>query len=1185
MAHKSGLPPFRFLSNLGFNPDIRAKRLGDGLYEQRLIQQAVMARTGQRFIDGQTTDEGLFKYLMNNTIASKQELNLSLGVSLSAEQVAALTHDIVWMETMQVNGEDVLVPVLYLANANNRLAPNGALIQGNDVTLIAGQDLNNAGTLRATHNLSASAGNDLVNSGLVEAGNRLDLLAGNNLANRAGGIIAGRDVSLTAVNGDVINERSVTTAQASNGDFSTGRAYADSAARIEAANDLTIKAGRDVNNVGGMLQSGRDTTINAGRDVNLVSAQAENKVASGSSFLDQNITQMSGSVSAGRDLSVNAGRDISVIASQLDAKRNIALAATDNLTLASAADEAHSYSKSKKVTTQEDHVSQVGTRLTAGGNVALSAGQDLTLLSSRVSAGDEAYLVAGGNLELLAAQDSDYSLYDMKKKGAFGAKKTRHDEVTDVKSIGSEITASGNLTLKSDGDQRYQVAKLESGKDLTLDSGGSITFEAVKDLHDESHTKSNGDAFWTSSKGKGNTDETLRQTQMIAKGNITINAVDGLHIDLKQVDQQTVSQSIDAMVKADPQLAWLKQAEARGDVDWRLVKEIHESFKYENSGLGPASQLIIAIALAAVMGPMMAGMNTMMQAVAVSAATKATVSTIDNRGNLGKVVKDVTSKDSIKGYVVAAATAGVAKGLNYNPGALGFDVQSLNTVVIKVAADAAIKTAVYGGSFKDNLASAAAGTAASIGGALGAGKIGDMTLAEGSLEKILLHAGLGGLLAEAMGGDFRTGALAGGANEVLVGLLGDKLLPSNLVPSTTDYNQAQANLMALSQIVGVLGAAAAGGDLNVAMAVAANATQNNFLGDHSKAQRDRAREAFENDHGIESAKQLVKLDRADQRSDDLLAAFHNNPASLSRADQIELQAYLQVYGYEQSLKYGPEVAEASVQQLLRDGPVPTDEYHYAGMDDVKNAYADAAREQAGGFWAQLGWTRPKTENELTYKDALGYLRVNDEQQGLANIGGPATYALSGPLGAAIRLAATANGVLQATYGVNQAINGDTWNAVGNIVVGAMGAASLGIPGVKVPGSLGAKGVVTWQGSGPTPGVLGLEPGSVSSKAIQNYFPSTKNGSIEFVFDPKTSTFVVGKPAENLGGSPHQQLAKTINSDASTLVGGMFRRGPNGEMITNEFSGHYWKNWSPEVRVKFEQVLKQYDLNVKHYPGM
>ncbi|MBX8547681.1 DUF637 domain-containing protein, partial [Pseudomonas cichorii] len=445
---------------------------------------------------------------------------------------------------------------------------------------------------------------------------------------------------------------------------------------------------------------------------------------------------------------------------------------------------------------------------------------------------------AGENLSILAAQDSDYYLYDKKSKGSWGKKKTKRDEVTDIRNVGSEITSGGDLTLESGGDQLYQVAKLTSGNDLTIESGGGITFEGVKDLHDESHTKSNNDAFWTSSKGKGSTDETLRQTQMVAKGELSIKAVNGLKIDIKQVDQQTVSQTIDAMVQADPQLAWLKEAEKRGDVDWRQVKEIHESFKYSNSGLGPASQIIIAIALAAVMGPMMASFSTMAQAGAISVATKATVSTIDNRGNLGKVLKDVTSKDSVKGYAVAVATAGVADGLGYNPA-----TASVKTAAIKAVADATIKTAVYGGSFKDNLVSAAAGTAASIGGAAVAGKIGELPLAEGGIAKIILHAGLGGLLAEAMGGDFRAGALAGGANEVLVGLLGDKLLPPNLIEGTPEYDRAKANLLALSQIVGVLGAAANDSDVGIAAAVAANATQYNWLSHREKRIADEARSA------------------------------------------------------------------------------------------------------------------------------------------------------------------------------------------------------------------------------------------------------------------------------------------------------------------------------------------------------
>ncbi|MBH3435609.1 filamentous hemagglutinin N-terminal domain-containing protein, partial [Pseudomonas citronellolis] len=68
---KSFLSSDYLLGLLGYDPDQAQKRLGDGLYEQRLIQQAVVARTGQRFIDGMASDEALFKYLMDNAIAYK----------------------------------------------------------------------------------------------------------------------------------------------------------------------------------------------------------------------------------------------------------------------------------------------------------------------------------------------------------------------------------------------------------------------------------------------------------------------------------------------------------------------------------------------------------------------------------------------------------------------------------------------------------------------------------------------------------------------------------------------------------------------------------------------------------------------------------------------------------------------------------------------------------------------------------------------------------------------------------------------------------------------------------------------------------------------------------------------------------------------------------------------------------
>ncbi|GKQ44553.1 filamentous hemagglutinin N-terminal domain-containing protein [Pseudomonas syringae] len=869
------------LAGLGYDPEVSAKRLGDGLYEQRLVQQAVVARTGQAFIDGQTSNEAQFKYLMNNAIASKQQLNLAVGVSLSSQQVAALTHDIVWLEEHEVNGEMVLVPVLYLAQADNRLGPTGALIAGNDVSLIAGQNLDNVGTLRAANNLSAAAGNDLVNSGLIEAGNRLDLLAGNDLINKAGGIIAGRDVTLTAIRGDVINERTVTSHQSAADDATWRKDFADSAARIEAANDMSLQAGRDVKNTGGVLQAGRDLSFEAGRDVTLDSAQTEDGQTRGANSSNSSITQLGSTVSAGRDLTAQAGRDINVIASSIDAKRDIAMAATENLTLSSAADEQHSYGKSKKVTEQEDHVSQVSADLKAGGSVALQAGQNLAVISSRITAGKEAYLVAGENLDILAAQDSDYSLYDMKKKGSFGAKKTQRDEVTDVKNIGSEITTGGDLLLSSGGDQKYQAAKLESGKDLTIESGGAVTFEGVKDLHQESHEKSKSDLAWNSSKGKGNTDETLRQSELVAKGEVAIRAVQGLKIDIKQIDQQSVSQTIDAMVKADPQLAWLKEAELRGDVDWRQVKEVHDSFKYDNSSLGQGAMLAIIIIVtvltagagtfaaagtaagsaatgaataAGVSATTAATIGTAANAAAVASLTSITaqgvVSTINNKGNLGAALKDTFSSDSLKSAAISGLTAGFTEGVidpqlggttkPFNSLTKGFDLSTWGGAGgfalhagAQGLASGAINTAVNGGSLGDNLANGLVSQAGNVAAALGfyqVGSFADQKFTEAALagdvsgKAMWAEGGIGRTTLHALMGGAVSSATGGDFTTGAVAAGASQAMAGTLnevFKNNPEYRQAAA------QIVGLTAAGLAGGDVEKAAWVSAVADQYN----------------------------------------------------------------------------------------------------------------------------------------------------------------------------------------------------------------------------------------------------------------------------------------------------------------------------------------------------------------------
>ena len=516
------------LSKLGYDPDTAQRRLGDGFYEQRLIQQAVLARTGQRFIDGQTSDADLFKHLMDNAISSKDALSLSVGVSLTAEQVAALTHDIVWLEDATVAGQKVLVPVLYLAQANNRLAPNGALITGSDVNLITGSNLNNAGTLRATGSLLANVGGNLTNSGLMQAGGRLDLLSGSNLTNRAGGVIAGGDVNLTA-GADLLNERTVTTHESASAYRTERSDFVDSAARIESANTLALRAAGNINNVGSVLKSGADTAATAGGDINITASKSINSGAVGSRSSFNTIAQQGSVVEVGRDLSMLAARDINAVASEVEAKRDINLIATRDFNAVAAANEQHSTSNSKKVKSIEDHVQQVSSVIKAGGKANLSAGQDLQLVASQVNAGTEAYLVSGRNLNLKAAEDQDYSFYSKTKKTSQG-KKFRLDETGAVNNVGSLVSAGTNSTLMAGEDLLLagSVVTAEKGA-AQLVAGQDVSILSVNNADSARHERKESKSSWgglKSSKVQDKVDEkrTTAMGSMVSGETVTVLA-------------------------------------------------------------------------------------------------------------------------------------------------------------------------------------------------------------------------------------------------------------------------------------------------------------------------------------------------------------------------------------------------------------------------------------------------------------------------------------------------------------------------------------------------------------------------------------------------------------------------------------------------------------------------------------
>lgn len=143
---------------------------------------------------------------------------------------------------------------------------------------------------------------------------------------------------------------------------------------------------------------------------------------------------------------------------------------------------------------------------------------------------------------------------------------------------------------------------------------------------------------------------------------------------------------------------------------------------------------------------------------------------------------------------------------------------------------AVASTAIQGGSLKDNLAQTAVSSAADVMSAGIYNRLGTQLEFSGLPAKLGAHALVGGLIAELAGGDFRTGALAAGANEAFVSSVGDKIFNDGM------HDQL---LAMTSQLIGLTVAAAAGGsdkDQAVAGWVASQGPKFNSL-DHPTAEK------------------------------------------------------------------------------------------------------------------------------------------------------------------------------------------------------------------------------------------------------------------------------------------------------------------------------------------------------------
>ncbi|MBG9196004.1 S-layer family protein [Neisseria meningitidis] len=352
----------------------------------------------------------------------------------------------------------------------------------------------------------------------------------------------------------------------------------------------------------------------------------------------------------------------------------------------------------------------------------------------------------------------------------------------------------------------------------------------VNRIQTEEKLESNS-TVWQKQAGSGSTVETLKLPSFEGPALPKLTAPGGYIADIPKGNLKT---EIEKLAK-QPEYAYLKQLQTVKDVNWNQVQLAYDKWDYKQEGLTGAGAAIIALAVAAVTGGVGAGLigaaqGTASAAVADAAFTalvsQASISLINNKGNIGNTLKELGRSRTVKNLVVAAATAGVADKIGASALNNISDKQWVNDLTVNLAnagSAALINTTVNGGSLKDNLEANILAALVNTAHGEAASKI--KQLDHHYITHKIAHAIAGCAAAAANKGKCQDGAIGAAVGEILGETLLDGRDPGSL--NVKD----RAKIIAKAKLAAGAVAALSKEDVSTAANAAAVAVENNSLND------------------------------------------------------------------------------------------------------------------------------------------------------------------------------------------------------------------------------------------------------------------------------------------------------------------------------------------------------------------
>ncbi|HDJ9208755.1 contact-dependent inhibition effector tRNA nuclease [Escherichia coli] len=519
-----------FLDRLGLKPEKDYRFLGDAVFDTRYVSNAVLSRTGSRYLNGLGSDTEQMRYLMDNAARQQKGLGLEFGVALTAEQIAQLDGSILWWESATINGQTVMVPKLYLSPEDITLH-NGSVISGNNVQLAGGNITNSGSSINAQNGLSLDSTGyiDNLNAGLISAGGSLDLSAIGDISNISS-VISGKTVQLESVSGNISN---ITRRQQWNAgsDSRYGGVHLSGTdtgpvATIKGTDSLSLDAGKNIDITGATVSSGGTLGMSAGNDINIAANLISgSKSQSGFWHTDDNsassTTSQGSSISAGGNLAMAAGHNLDVTASSVSAGHSALLSAGNDLSLNAVRE-----SKNSRNGRSESHESHAAvSTVTAGDNLLLVAGRDVASQAAGVAAENNVVIRGGRDVNLVAESAGAGDSYTSKKK----------KEINEtVRQQGTEIASGGDTTVNAGRDITAVASSVTATGNISVNAGRDValTTATESDYHYLETKKKSGGFLSKKTTHTISEDSASREAGSLLSGNrVTVNAGDNLTVE------------------------------------------------------------------------------------------------------------------------------------------------------------------------------------------------------------------------------------------------------------------------------------------------------------------------------------------------------------------------------------------------------------------------------------------------------------------------------------------------------------------------------------------------------------------------------------------------------------------------------------------------------------------------------